>query len=224
MMIGTLILGALLIVGGYLIGSICSAIIVCQACGLPDPRKTGSNNPGATNVLRIAGKKYAALVLVGDVLKGTLPVLLAKLVGAQPMVIACTLLAAVVGHMYPVFFQFKGGKGVATAIGALLGFHFIVGVMTCATWLLVAKFTRYSSLASILAIILTPFYVLILVHQPSILTPLFLLVILILSKHRDNITRLFDGTEAKINLSKNMLAKVMNENSPISHTDSDSEK
>ena len=190
-------------------GSICSAVIVCRLCSLPDPREEGSKNPGATNVLRIAGKQYAALVMLADILKGTIPVLIAKAFDAEPATVAFTALAAVVGHIFPVFFGFRGGKGVATAIGALLGFHFIVGVMVVATWLIIANFGRYASLASIVAIALAPFYTLFLVHRTDILTPLFIIVILILFKHKSNITRLIDGTEPKIKLKPNLIEDIM---------------
>lgn len=194
---------------GYLMGSICSAVIVCRVFSLPDPRSEGSQNPGATNVLRIAGKKYAAVVMIADILKGTIPVLIAKYLHAEPAVVAFTALAAVLGHMYPVFFGFKGGKGVATAIGALLGLHFIVGVMVAATWLLVAKFSRYSSLASVVAISLSPFYSLILIRQIEVFPPIFFMALFILYKHRNNITRLIDGTEPKIKLKENVLEDVI---------------
>lgn len=157
-----------LILVGYLMGSINSAIIVCRTFGLPDPREEGSKNPGATNVLRLGGKQYGIMVMVFDALKGILPVILAKLLSAEPVTVAFTALAAVVGHMYPVFFHFRGGKGVATTIGALLAFHFVIGVMVAATWLLVANFWRYSSLASIASISLAPFYSLILVGNLNI--------------------------------------------------------
>ncbi|BCA94391.1 glycerol-3-phosphate acyltransferase [Legionella antarctica] len=194
---------------GYLMGSFCSAVIVCRLFALPDPRMKGSKNPGATNVLRIAGKNYAALVMLADLLKGTIPVLIAKIFDADAVIVAFTALAAVVGHMYPVFFEFKGGKGVATAIGALLGFHFIIGVMVAATWLLVAKFSRYSSLASMVAITLAPFYTLLLIPHFGIFPPLIIMALLVLFKHRNNITRLLDGIEPKINLKTNVIEEVM---------------
>lgn len=198
-----------LILIAYLMGSFCSAIIVCRLFGLPDPQEEGSKNPGATNVLRIAGKKYAVLVMIGDILKGTIPVLIAKALGAEPLTVAFTALAAVVGHMYPVFFKFKGGKGVATAIGALLGFHFIIGVLVSATWLLVAKFSKYSSLASIVAIVLAPFYSLILTERLDIFPPIFFITLLVLYKHRNNINRLIDGTEPKIKLKQDVIHDIM---------------
>lgn len=188
------------IVLAYLIGSICSAVIVSYLFDLPDPRLEGSKNPGATNVLRLAGKQYAIIVLAFDMLKGLLPVLLAKMLMADPITVGFTCFAAVLGHMYPVFFDFKGGKGVATALGALLGFHFLLGVAVIATWLLIANFFRYSSLASIISMSLAPLYSLGIVHNLSAFPPLMCIAIFILYKHRDNITRLIDGTESKINL------------------------
>lgn len=183
---------------GYLFGSVCSAVIVSRIFSLPDPRIAGSQNPGATNVLRLSGKKYAAIVLLADLLKGLFPVLLAKALGAGPITVSFTCLAAVMGHMYPIFFGFNGGKGVATAIGALLGFHFIVGVMVIVTWLLVANLTRYSSLASIISIVLAPLYSLLIIGRLDIFPPLFFIALFVLYKHRNNITRLIDGEEPKM--------------------------
>ncbi len=205
-------LSLFLVILAYFMGSICSAVIVCKACSLPDPRIAGSKNPGATNVLRLAGKNYAIMVLVADILKGTIPVLIAKVFLTDPMTIGFVALAAVIGHMYPFFFNFKGGKGVATAIGALLGFQFAAGAMVAATWLIVAKFTRYSSLASIISICLAPFYFLLMVGHIDIFPPLFLMALLILIKHKDNISRLIDGTEPKIKLKKgNVLEEAMSD-------------
>jgi len=192
------------VIVAYLIGSLSSAIIVSRLCNLPDPRTQGSKNPGATNVLRLAGKKYAAIVLAGDMLKGLLPMLLAHLLGAGPVTLGFTCLAAVLGHMYPVFFDFKGGKGVATAMGAFLGFHFIMGVVIIATWLFIANFSRYSSLASIIAITFAPFYSLLVIGNLSAFLPLIFITIFVLYQHRDNISRLINGTESKINLSKKL--------------------
>lgn len=199
------------VVVAYLVGSICSAVIVCRLFDLPDPRTTGSRNPGATNVLRLAGRKYAGMVLLGDMLKGLLPVLLGKMLGEGPVMLGFVCLAAVLGHIYPIFFGFKGGKGVATAIGAFLGLHFILGVVVIATWLLVANFSRYSSLASIIAIILAPFYSLFAVRGLDPFIPIFFITLIILYQHRENITRLIDGKEGKINFrstTQNQLAPV----------------
>lgn len=216
-----MILSTFLIILAYLMGSICSAVIVCKTFALPDPRTEGSQNPGATNVLRIAGKKYALIVLITDILKGTIPVAIAQMFVTDPMVLGFIALAAVIGHMYPVFFDFKGGKGVATAIGALLGFHFLVGVMVAGTWLLVAKFTRYSSLASIISICLAPVYSLFFISKIDIIPPLFLMAVLILIKHRQNMGRLLEGTEPKIKLKqRSVLEEVMDdEPAAISHLD-----
>jgi glycerol-3-phosphate acyltransferase PlsY len=209
------ILAAFLIILAYLMGSICSAVIVCKTFALPDPRSEGSQNPGATNVLRLAGKKYATIVLVTDLLKGTFPVLIAKMFGADATVVSYVALAAVIGHMYPVFFGFKGGKGVATAIGALLGFQFIVGIMVTATWLLVVRFSRYSSLASIVSISLAPFYSILIIGRIEIFPPIFFMAVLILIKHKDNILRLIDGTESKVKFKqKSVIEEVMDDTPP----------
>lgn len=197
------------VVVGYLIGSICSAVIVCRLFDLPDPRLKGSKNPGATNVLRLAGKQYAAIVLLADMFKGLLPVLLAESLNAGPVTLGFTCLAAVFGHMYPIFFGFKGGKGVATAMGALLGLNFILGVMVIITWSLVANFSRYSSVASIASMILAPFYSLYALGNISAFLPLSIITLFILYKHKDNITRLEDGKESKIDFHHKALNEVM---------------
>ncbi|MFJ1269852.1 glycerol-3-phosphate 1-O-acyltransferase PlsY [Legionella lytica] len=210
-----MILAAFLIILAYLMGSICSAVIVCKAFALPDPRSEGSQNPGATNVLRLAGKKYATIVLVTDLLKGTVPVVIAKILGADSTLISYVALAAVLGHMYPFFFGFKGGKGVATAIGALLGFQFIVGIMVTATWLLVVRFSRFSSLASIVSIGLAPFYSILIIGRINIFPPIFFMAVLILIKHKDNILRLIDGTESKVKFKqKSVIEEVMDDPPP----------
>lgn len=186
------------VIVAYLCGSLCSAVIVSRLFSLPDPRMEGSKNPGATNVLRLSGKKYAVIVLVGDMLKGVLPVLLARLLGAGPITMGFAAFAAVMGHMYPIFFQFRGGKGVATALGALLSLNLILGALVIATWLAIAHYTRYSSLASIVSIILAPLYSAMTMGNIEIIPPLFFITIFILYQHRDNITRLIDGEEPKI--------------------------
>ena len=198
-----------LVVLAYLMGSICSAVIVCKVCSLPDPRTEGSKNPGATNILRLAGKQYAALVMIADILKGTIPVLIAKALDADPFTIGFTGLAAVLGHMYPAFFEFKGGKGVATAIGALLGLNFILGILVAITWILVAKVSRYSSLASIVSIGLAPFYSLIFIYRIAIFIPLLIMALIILYKHKENITRLIDKTEPKIKPKENIIEEAI---------------
>ena len=190
------------VIVAYLVGSLSAAIIVSRLFNLPDPRANGSKNPGTTNVLRLAGKKYAAIVLIGDMLKGLFPLLLAHLLDSSPTLLGFTCLAAVFGHMYPVFFDFKGGKGVATALGAFLGFHFMMGVVIIATWLLIANFSRYASLASVIAITFAPFYSLLVIGNLSAFLPLICITIFVLYQHRDNISRLISGDEPKIDLGK----------------------
>jgi acyl phosphate:glycerol-3-phosphate acyltransferase len=195
---------------GYVLGSVCSAVIVSNMFSLPDPRITGSQNPGATNVLRLAGKKYAIIVLLGDMVKGLLPVLVAKALNAGPIAISFTCLAAVIGHMYPVFFSFHGGKGVATAIGALLGLNFILGVSVIATWLLVLNFTRYVSLASMVSLMLAPLYSILILERMDIFPPLFFIALFVLYKHRNNINRLLDRKEPKIKFKQSSLPEEIN--------------
>ncbi|MDH5369489.1 MAG: glycerol-3-phosphate 1-O-acyltransferase PlsY, partial [Gammaproteobacteria bacterium] len=145
------ILDYTIIIASYLIGSLSSAIIVCKLMGLPDPRGEGSGNPGATNVLRFGGKKPAAITLAGDMIKGLVPVLVAKYIGISIEGIALVGLAAFLGHLYPVFFQFKGGKGVATMLGVLFGFSWWIGLATAGTWLFMAKIVKISSLSALVA-------------------------------------------------------------------------
>jgi glycerol-3-phosphate acyltransferase PlsY len=188
----------LLIAAGYLLGSLSSAIITCRLLGLPDPRKQGSCNPGATNVLRIGGKKAAAITLIGDMLKGLIPVLVAKLLGADLSIQAAVAVAAFLGHLYPVFFGFQGGKGVATALGVLLGIHWPVGLLTIATWLVIAKVFKISSLAALLAILVTPLYIWWLIPNESLMIAMLFMGALLFWRHRSNIKGLLAGTEGKI--------------------------
>ena len=180
----------------YLVGSISSAIIICRIAGLPDPRTMGSGNPGATNVLRVGGKKMAALTLAGDMLKGVTPVLLVKLNGASLDLQIAVGLAAFLGHLYPVFFGFKGGKGVATAIGVLLTASWAVGMSTVVTWLFIAKIMHVSSLSALIAFLLTPFYAW--WWEPQQSTFLYIISfmsILLIWRHRSNIRNLIKGNE-----------------------------
>ena len=188
----------LLITAGYLLGSLSSAIIVCRLLGLPDPRGEGSGNPGATNVLRIGGKKAAAITLIGDMLKGLIPVLIAKLLGADLTIQAAVAVAAFLGHLYPLFFGFRGGKGVATAIGVLLGLHWPVGLLTIATWLVIAKVFKVSSLAALLAILVTPLYIWWLIPNKSLMIAMLFMGTLLFWRHRSNIKGLLAGSEGKI--------------------------
>ena len=195
-----MILGIVLVVLGYLCGSLASAVVVCRIMKLPDPRKQGSGNPGATNVLRLGGKKAAALTLAGDVLKGAVPVLLAHLLSDSPTVLASTAVAAVIGHMYPVFFQFKGGKGVATTFGAVAALVFPVALFMGAVWVLTAMATRYASLASLAAAVAAPLFALVFIQQPAYILALVIIAALLVYRHRENIQRLRDGVESEINL------------------------
>ena len=195
-------LNLLLPLFGYLVGSVSSAIIVSKLMGLPDPRSSGSNNPGATNVLRLGGKKAAAITLFGDVLKGLLPVLVAKAFTDSAITIALVGVAAFLGHLYPLFFGFKGGKGVATAAGVFIGLSGIVTLILLGIWLITAAISRYSSLAALVATLSAPFLVLLLL--PGL--PFFLMACVIAGllfwRHRENILRLKRGEENKIRLSR----------------------
>ena len=186
----------------YLIGSISSAVIVCKMMRLADPRTHGSNNPGATNVLRLHGKKAALLTLTGDVFKGVLPLLIAHLIKAPEPVIALTGILAFTGHLYPVFFSFQGGKGVATLIGVLLGLYWPLGLAFTGTWLLVAILFRYSSLSSLVASVLTPIYTAILLPSAWYTAGNSVMTIILIWRHRSNIKKLIAGTEDKIDTNK----------------------
>lgn len=187
----------ILIPSAYLLGSLSSAIIVCKLAGLPDPRTTGSGNPGASNVLRLGSKKHAGLVLLGDMLKGTIIVALGRLIGLEGAMLGWLAVAVVLGHVYPVFFQFKGGKGVATALGAFLVLLPGLAIFAVLVWIGIVKLTRYSSLASLTAtaavVVLNLF-----IGDFSYQLPLLVLLALLFWRHRDNIQRLRAGTENKI--------------------------
>ncbi len=189
---------AAVVLVSYLAGSVASAIVVCRALGLADPRGEGSGNPGATNVLRIAGRGPAALTLAGDVLKGVAPVLLAKGLSLSPTVVALCALAAFLGHLYPLYFRFRGGKGVATALGAIAALVWPVAAVMCALWLGVAAATRYSSLASMTAAAGAPVAALWLAPHPADPGILAVIAALLLWRHRGNIRRLVSGTESRI--------------------------
>jgi len=187
-----------LIVFAYLLGSISTAIITCKMMGLPDPRTQGSNNPGATNVLRIGGKKAAALTLVGDFLKGLIPVLVGLVMKVEPPVLALIAMAAFLGHLYPVFFGFKGGKGVATALGVILGLSWQVALAALLTWLVMAKLFKISSLSALTAAVLTPLYCWLLTPQLEYILMLSVMSLLLIWRHRSNIQKLMAGEEGKI--------------------------
>lgn len=191
-----LLLTLAMIIAAYLLGSVSSAILVCRMLGLPDPRTTGSNNPGATNVLRISNKITAATVLFLDILKGTIPVWGAYFLQIEPIYLGVIGVAACLGHMYPMFFNFQGGKAVATALGTLLPIGLGLGAILIFTWIIVAKLTKYSSLAAIVTVSLAPLYVFLL--KPLYVYPTLMLSVLIIWRHKDNILRLLKGTESKI--------------------------
>jgi glycerol-3-phosphate acyltransferase PlsY len=186
------------IIAAYLLGSISSAIIVCRLMGLPDPRSQGSNNPGATNVLRIGGKKAAAITLLGDSLKGFIPALAASLAGLEPLTLACVAMAAFLGHLYPLFFRFQGGKGVATALGVQFGIGWEIGSLVAAVWLFVAKGLGYSSLAALVAMALAPFAFWLFRYSAELIVMQVLLSLLLFWRHRSNIRNLIEGTEGRI--------------------------
>ena len=191
-----------LVILAYLAGSLASAVIVCRALGLGDPREQGSGNPGATNVLRLHGKLPALLTLFGDLLKGLVPVLLVRYVQAPDVFVAAAGLAAFGGHIYPLFFGLRGGKGVATLIGVLLGFHWLLGAAFVVTWLLVALLSRYSSLAAILSALLAPLYCWLIIAAAPYITAAGLMSALLVWRHRLNIRKLLNGTEDKISFKR----------------------
>lgn len=186
----------LFVLFAYLLGSVSAAIITCKLMGLPDPRSQGSRNPGATNVLRFGGKKAAAITLLGDFLKGLLPVLLAVFLGVDNSTLAAIALAAFLGHLYPIFFAFQGGKGVATALGVLLGISWPVALTCLASWLIVAKVFKVSSLAALIAAVLSPLYMWFFEPAPVFFMANTVIALLLVWRHRSNISRLRQGTES----------------------------
>lgn len=194
----------------YLLGSLSFAIIVSRLFGLSDPRSYGSKNPGATNVLRSGSKTAAAVTLLLDALKGWLPVAFVQWFGMDYGLgagsVAAVALAAFIGHLFPVFFQFKGGKGVATAAGILFGVHWMLGVATLVTWAIVVFFSRYVSLASVTAAAVAPFFYLLagriaLPADPRIWWTLLAISALLVYRHRENIGKLRAGTESRLGTS-----------------------
>ena len=187
-----------LIIAAYLVGSISSAIVVCRLMGLPDPRTQGSNNPGATNVLRIGGKKAAAITLLGDSLKGFFPVALCHLLDRPELIFALVGAAAFLGHLYPVFFGFRGGKGVATALGVQFGLGWTIGAAVAATWLFMAKVANISSLAALISMLLAPLYIWLLWPSPALIVMQVSITLLLIWRHRSNIRNLLQGSEGRI--------------------------
>ncbi|QLB44282.1 glycerol-3-phosphate 1-O-acyltransferase PlsY [Mannheimia pernigra] len=186
----------LLILIAYLLGSISSAVIFCKLAGLADPRKVGSHNAGATNVLRIGGKSAALGVLLFDILKGTLPVAIGVSFNLSPSALGFIALAVCLGHIFPIFFQFKGGKGVATALGAISALSFVVVGGAIGTWLLVFLISGYSSLSAVLTALIVPFYIW--WFEPQFTFPVALVCCLLVYRHHDNIQRLWRGQEDKM--------------------------
>jgi glycerol-3-phosphate acyltransferase PlsY len=186
-----------LLIFAYLLGSINSAIIVCYIFRLPSPRSIGSGNPGTTNVLRIGGKVPAVITLAFDILKGLAPVIIARMLTDNELIIACTALYAILGHVFPIFFGFKGGKGVATLIGTLFGFWWALGLIFVVTWFVVAMISRYSSLSALVATVVASVSV-IFTANIQIAAPFLIIAVMILVKHKGNIQRLINGQESKI--------------------------
>lgn len=202
---------ALAVLAAYLLGSLSFAVIVSRAMGLKDPRTFGSKNPGATNVLRSGSKAAAIVTLLLDAVKGWLPVLLVRLYGKpyglEDGTIALVGLAAFVGHLWPVFFRFKGGKGVATFLGVVFGIDLVLGLATGATWLIIAFFLRYSSVASLVSAVFAPVYYLFgdriqWYAEKPVLLALFVMALLLVVRHRENINRLMQGNESKLGTKK----------------------
>jgi acyl phosphate:glycerol-3-phosphate acyltransferase len=194
-----MILPIFLFLLAYVTGSLSSAIIVCKVMGLPDPRKEGSKNPGATNVLRLGGKKAAVITLLGDVLKGVVPILIARFLGVEGFFLGLIGLGAFLGHLFPIFFKFQGGKGVATSLGVVLAVSPLIGLLVVITWVLIAAIFKYSSLAALVSALLAPFYFLIL-NQKELFLPFLLIALILIARHYENIKRLISGTETKIKL------------------------
>ena len=182
----------------YLLGSISSAVVIARVMGLPDPRETGSKNPGATNILRYGGKTAAVLTLSGDILKGVIPVLVARALTADAVIITLCGFAAFLGHLFPVFFGFRGGKGVATALGVWFALNPWVGLALLVTWVLMALLFRYSSLSALAASVLAPLYVAWLSPGTPYLATMIVMSAILIFRHRANIRNLIAGTETKI--------------------------
>lgn len=189
---------ALAVIASYLIGSLSAAILICRALGKGDPRQVGSGNPGATNVLRAFGKIPAVLTLIGDVAKGFLPVWCVAWLGLPAYAVSGAGLAAFLGHLFPIYFGFRGGKGVATLIGVLGGFDWRLGLSFVASWLLIAALTRYSSVAALVATAAAPLVAMLLRLPTTMIVVLSAMVAAVFWRHRANIRRLVAGTEGRI--------------------------
>lgn len=183
----------------YLLGSVQTSVLLSKFFKFPDPRTQGSGNAGATNVLRTAGKNPALLTLIGDILKGVLAVVIARVFHVHGFFLALSATAAVIGHIFPCFFQFRGGKGVATAIGGILMLSPLVAILLAVFWLVIVFTTRYISLASLVATAIAPIFILIF-SSTAYFLPVLIMAGLIIWKHKDNIQRLRTNTESKVNL------------------------
>jgi glycerol-3-phosphate acyltransferase PlsY len=186
----------LMIAVAYLFGSLSSAVVISQLFGLPDPRTAGSKNPGATNVYRLGGRIPALLVLVMDILKGTIPVYGSYFLGIEPIMLGVIAIFACLGHIFPLYFGFKGGKAVATAFGAMLPIGLDLAGLLILSWVAVVFFTGYSSLGALIAVSLAPLFTFLI--KPLYTVPVAMLSLLIILRHKDNITRLLAGNESKI--------------------------
>lgn len=186
----------LYIIAAYLLGSISSAIIICWLFRLPDPRTQGSHNPGATNVLRIGGKFPALLTLIGDMLKGVIAIILAKWLNLTVVEISLVMIAVFIGHIYPIFFKFKGGKALATALGAFIALSWQFGAVVIAAWLLLFGVTRISSAGALAVIVAAPIGAWFMLETSYFYAISFMVVILLI-RHKDNIVRLYRGEEKK---------------------------
>lgn len=199
------IFNALVILGAYLIGSVSFAVVVSKAMRLPDPHSYGSGNPGATNVLRTGNKLAAILTLLGDAAKGYVAVVIARvLIGVEidSWVLPTVAAAAFIGHLFPVFHSFKGGKGVATALGILLAIDWVLGLTTLSTWLIVAVFLRYSSLAALVSAVFAPIYFIFLFGVQPMAIAIALMSALLIWRHKANIQKLLRGEEGRIGSKK----------------------
>lgn len=186
----------------YLMGSISSAVLIARVLGMPDPRTVGSGNPGATNILRQGRKAAAVGTLVADIVKGSVPVVIARLFTGDPAILALVAAAAFLGHLYPLFFQFRGGKGVATALGVYLALNPWMSLALVFTWLATAAVFRYSSLAAILTALISPLYAWYFLPGRAFLAVTIFIAFMLVWRHRDNIKRLLGGQEDKFKLRK----------------------
>jgi acyl phosphate:glycerol-3-phosphate acyltransferase len=191
----------LLIIFGYFMGSISAAILYARFTHQVDPRTVGSGNPGATNILRTQGKKAALIVLLGDILKGVIPVVIGHILHLPAFWLGLIALAAILGHLFPIYFGFKGGKGVATTLGVVIALNPLLGICSAITWLVVAGLFRYSSLASLVMAIALPGYAFLL-KESALLPSMFIVAALVIIRHRKNIHNLILGKESKIGQKK----------------------